>query len=243
MQESEIRNRLLQALPSVARDRLLAASVQVNLPVGTELFCRAERPRFLFFLTSGIASVVFTAEDGATVELSTKGTEGLIGWAHLLGSLLASYDCTMQVAGTGYRIPLAVVQQEFDLSPAVRQRMLEYAQHQYGVANQVAACNRLHQAKQRFVRWLLMVSDRLGSDDLPMTQEFMSTMLGTRRTTVAEVSAELARAGAVEGRRGGLRIVNRAVLEAQMCECYPILRKRYLDLYRDPIRDTGPTGS
>lgn len=148
----------------------------------------------------------------------------------------------MQVPGAGYRIPTSVMQREFDNFVETRLRVLEYAQHQSIVANQVLACNRLHRAEARFSRWLLMVSDRIQSDDLPMTQEFMSVMLGTRRTTVAEVAADLARAGAVEGRRGGLRIANRTVLESHACECYHILRSRYRDLYTRPLRRVEPAG-
>ena len=140
----------------------------------------------------------------------------------------------MQVGGAGYRLPLAVMQREFDDFPETRRRLLEYAQHQLTVANQVLACNRLHRAEARFSRWLLMVADRIGSDDLPMTQEFMSIMLGTRRTTVAEVASDLTRAGAVAGRRGGLRIADRTVLESRACECYQILRRRYVSLYSEP---------
>jgi CRP-like cAMP-binding protein len=208
----------------------------MDLPLGKPLYLRDEDPRYLYFLTSGIGSVVFNSVRGTTVELSTQGAEGVLGWANLLGPERTPSDASMQVAGAGYRIPLAAIQHEFDTSAETRHRVLEYVQHQSIVANQVVACNRLHRAEARFVRWMLMVSDRIHSDDLPMTQEFMSVMLGTRRTTVTEVSSELARAGAVEGRRGGLRIINRKVLESRVCECYPILRARYDALYRAPVR-------
>ncbi len=167
--------------------------------MGSSLFERDRRPQFVHFLTSGIASVVFNSERGTSVELSTEGCEGLVGWLHLLGPVPSGDDCTMQVGGSGYRLPLPLMQREFDEFSDTRRRVLEYAQHQMTVANQVLACNRLHRAEARFSRWLLMVSDRIGSDNLPMTQEFMSIMLGTRRTTVAEVAAGLARAGAGGG--------------------------------------------
>ena len=197
---------------------------------------RDQRPRFSYFLTSGMASVVFNSERGTSVELSTEGNEGLVGWLYLLGPILFDGDCTMQLGGAGYRVPLDAVQSEFDGNADARRRFLEYGQHQMIVANQVLACNRLHRAEARFSRWLLMVSDRVQSDDLGMTQEFMSVMLGTRRTTVAEVAGDLARAKAVEGRRGGLRIVNRAALEARSCECYRLLRPRFDALFSGPDR-------
>ncbi len=241
-EQGEFENRLLAVLPQSCTQRLLAASVHVDLPLGSLLFQRDARPRFVHFLTAGMASVVFNSERGTSVELSTEGNEGLVGWIYLLGPMLSGGDGTMQVAGTGYRIPLGVLQREFDNVPETRQRILEYIQHQVSVANQVLACNRLHRAEARFSRWLLMVSDRIQSEDLPMTQEFMSVMLGTRRTTVAEVAGELARAGAVEGRRGGLRIVNRAALERRACECYRLLQTRYRSLFRTAGEGTREEG-
>jgi CRP-like cAMP-binding protein len=231
MQETKSGNRLLDILPSDSMKRLLAASSHVELPLGTPVFERDQRPRYLHFLTSGIASVVFNSKEGHSVELSTEGNEGVVGWVYLLGPAPSEGDCTMQVPGAGYRVPLAAMQREFDGSAETRRCVLAYVQHQTTVANQVLACNRLHRAEARFSRWLLMVSDRIGSDDLAMTQEFMSVMLGTRRTTVAEVAADLARAGAVEGRRGGLRIADRQALESRACECYSILKTRYAELY------------
>ena len=234
--QSKGENHLLRALPRDCAERLTAASVYVDLPLATPLFQRDEKPHFLYLLTSGIASVIFTSERGKSVELSTQGNEGLIGCSYLLGPMSEACDCNMQVAGAAYRVPLAVMQRELDDSPDTRQRILEYAQQQSIISSQIAACNRLHRAEARFVRWLLMVSDRLGSNELPMTQEFLSMMLGARRTTVAEVCAELNRARAVEGRRGGLRITNRSVLESRVCECYSILRARSESLYSQPLR-------
>ncbi len=231
MQPGKTGNRLLNAVQPGCAERLLEASTKVDLPLGASLFSRDQRPRYVYFLTSGIASVVFNSEKGTSVELSTEGNEGLVGWVYLLGPHPTEGDCTMQVQGAGYRIPLPVMQREFNECPESRQVVLEYVQHQINVANQILACNRLHRAEARFSRWLLMVSDRIQDDNLPMTQEFMSVMLGTRRTTVAEVASDLARAGAVEGRRGGLRIANRETLEQRSCECYQILKTRYAELF------------
>lgn len=239
MEQTRSKNRLLEVLPGASRERLIAAARYVELPLAAELFRRDERPRFVHFLSAGIGSVVFVSQGGTSVELATEGPEGLIGWTYLLGPGLSQGDCTMQVPGAGYRIPLAAVQREFDDSAETRLRILEYAQHQGIFANQIVACNRLHRAEARFARWLLGVSDRIGTNEINMTQEFMSTMLGTRRTTVAEVCADLARNGATESRRGGLRIVNRAALESHACECYGILRAHFDGLYMEPPRVSG----
>jgi CRP-like cAMP-binding protein len=226
-------NRLLEALQPAVAQALLAAAVPVELPLGTRLFAANETPAYLYLLTSGLGSVVFNARDGSSVEISTQGREGLIGASFLLGPLSKSSDCHMQVAGAGFRIPLGVMQKAFHEDPQIRRRVLEFEQHQYIAVCQVAACNRLHRAEARFVRWLLMVADRVGNE-IAMTHEFMATMLGARRTTVTEVCADLARLGAIEGRRGGMHIQDRKVLEQHVCECYANLRCRFDALYAEP---------
>lgn len=228
-------NRFLAVLSRSSQEDLLRGAAEVNLPLGANLFERNERPRSILLLQSGIGSIVFSSERGNSVELSTEGKEGIIGWLSLLGPTPQNTGCSMQVGGRGFRIPRTHFQEIFDRNEEVRARILEYAQHQFGVANQVLACNRLHRAEARFSRWILMVADRIQSDDLPMTQEFMSIMLGTRRTTVAEVASGLARAGAVEGRRGGLRIVDRKKLERHACECYHLLHAQFQTLFSKPL--------
>ncbi len=242
MDRNSFGNRLLDALPQRHAERILGAASEVKLPLGSILFERESRPRHIYFPTTGIASIVFYSERGTSVELSTEGNEGLIGWFNLLGPGLLDGGCNIQVGGAGYQVPLAILQREFDDIPEIRQRILEYVQHQMMVANQILACNRLHRAEARFSRWLLMVADRIQSDDLAMTQEFMSMMLGTRRTTVAEVASGLARVGAVEGRRGGLRIADRTALEHRACECYSVLRSRFDALYTRPLRGEAGVG-
>ena len=158
--------------------------------------------------------MVYTSEHGSTVELATIGDEGVVGWLSLLGPSRDSSDCMMQIGGAGYRIPMKVLLDEFESSAEVRHRVNEFAQHQSLLAYQIVACNRLHQAAARFSRWMLMAQDRIGEDKLPMTQEFLANMLGTRRTTVAEVAGALQRAGAIEYRRGVVRIVSRPLLES-----------------------------
>ncbi len=118
------------------RSRLPAASASwrlariVDFSLGEQLFTREEPTRYLYFLTSGIASTVFISENGTSVELSTQGYEGLTGISYLLGPELSQGDCSIQVAGAAYRVPFAVMQREFRDSHEVRSRLLEYAQHQ-----------------------------------------------------------------------------------------------------------------
>ena len=233
----ESKNRLLAKLSPANRERILSSCQARELPIRLALFGNEETPRHVYFLNSGVASLVFTSERGTTVELATLGSEGLVGWLFLLGGLLSPMDCMMQVAGEGYRMPLSAAQREFDECAEFRVLVLEYVQHQNIQANQIVACNRLHRAEARFSRWLLMVQDRIQSDTLNMTQEFLSNMLGTRRTTVVEVSALLQAAGAIEARRGVVRVADRQKLESYACECYPRLKVLLDELYSDQSRD------
>jgi CRP-like cAMP-binding protein len=232
MSSVEPHNRLLAALPLECRERLLKVSTRVELPIRMQLFGNGEFPRHVYFLTSGIASVVFTSVRGTVVELATLGDEGLVGWNFLLGPLAGPMQCMLQVAGEGYRVPLAIVQREFAEVPEFRKVVLQFAQHQNILSNQIVACNRLHRAEARFARWLLMVQDRIHDDTIRMTQEFLSSMLGTRRTTVVEVAASLERVAAIENRRGIVRIVDRAKLQEHACECYPLLKQVLDELYK-----------
>lgn len=215
--------------------RIVSASKPMDLPLAMPLYDSGGPPQHAYFLTSGIASLVFTSLHGNSIELATTGREGVAGGTFLLVDQQPIGSCTIQLAGTGLRTPLAVLEQEFKQAPEFRFRLLDYMQHQLNLAHQVTACNRLHRAEARFARWMLMVQDRMGTETLPMTQEFMADMLGTRRTTVAEVAAHLQRAGCIEYRRGVVRITHRAELEEHACECYRLLRDRYDRLYSAPL--------
>jgi CRP-like cAMP-binding protein len=235
MPATELQNRLLSTLTPGNCERLLRDAQLVELPIRMQLFGSEETPRYVYFLRSGVASLVFTSERGTTVELATLGSEGMVGWMSLLGPQTGPIECMMQVAGEGFRLPLSTALREFHECEEFRRRVLEFAQHQTILSNQIVACNRLHRAEARFARWLLMVQDRVHSDTIHMTQEFLSCMLGTRRTTVVEVAGTLERGAAIASRRGLVRIVDRAKLEGFACECYPVLKSHLDDLYA-PVR-------
>ena len=231
---AERTSRFLEALPRADAERLLRDAVHTELPLNTPLFARGEMPRYFYLLTSGMASVVYTSQQGNSIELSMIGDEGPVGWLFLLGPMAAMADCSIQVPGAGYRIPAELFQREFDTSHAVRARILEMAQQKALSAYQIAACNRLHKAGPRFARWLLTACDRAKTSNLPITQEFMGHMLGTRRTTVAEEAGALQRSGIIEYSRGHVRILDSAQLEKHACECYRIIKSQYETLYSHP---------
>lgn len=229
------RNLLLAALTPGARESLLSASTEVDLPLRTMLYEAEVTPQYGYFITSGIASVVTEMPDGATAEVGLIGREGLVGSLHLLGPAPVSTSCFIQLEATGLRVPFPYLQKAFRSSDEIRDRVLEFVQSQTSSLGQLAACHRLHEAEERLARWLLMAQDRTQSDVLHFTQEFLAMMLGARRTTVTLVAGSLQRSGLIEYQRGRVKIINRDELEAAACECYPVTRQLLQALYKQEL--------
>jgi CRP-like cAMP-binding protein len=233
----EVNNLFLMSLSSSARERLLSASTKVELPLKAALYEADETPRYAYFITSGIASVVTAMQDGGTAEVGLIGQEGLVGSFHLLGPARATTDCFIQLEATALKIPLRQLEMEFRTSEEIRDRVLEYVQNQALSLGQLAGCHRLHEAEERLARWLLMAQDRVQSDDLNFTQEFLAMMLGSRRTTVTAVAGELHRKGLIEYRRGRVTILDRQRLENVACDCYQIIKGLYDNLYKSTLAE------
>jgi CRP-like cAMP-binding protein len=226
-------SRFLNVLPEAERTLLLTRCRNVPLPLHMVLSECERTPLHAYFLTSGLASVVTSMPDGATVEVGMMGHEGVAGALHLLGPAVISSRCLMQLPGTGLSIAWPKLVLLFEQSPLIRGRILEFVQCQSAALEQIAACHRLHLAEERLARWLLMVSDRTESDYLDLTQEFLSNMLGSRRTTVTRAAGVLEQMGAIEYHRGHLKVVDRQRLVAAACSCYPVIRQLFLRLYED----------
>jgi CRP-like cAMP-binding protein len=186
-------------------------------------------------MTSGIASIVSTMSTGASAEVGIWGKEGLVESFHLLGSARVPSRCFIQMDGTALRMPYKELQKEFVENEHLRAAVLQCVQSQGFILGQLAACNRLHEAEQRLARWLLMVRDRVESENYFLTQEFLGNMLGARRTTVTLAAGTLKRAGLLKYSRGRIQIVDPAGLEQIACECYRTVRNLYLDFYGQTV--------
>jgi CRP-like cAMP-binding protein len=225
-------NLLLEALSPDSRSRLIALSKVVELPLRTQLQAQDEQPKHAYILLSGIASVVVNLPEGGSAEVAVIGREGMSGCISLLGPSAPPSECFMQVAGSAYKIPFADLKTAFLESEEIRTRILELAQQQTLTMSQIAACNKLHDNEARLSRWLLMVQDRLQEDMLPLTQEFLAEMLGSRRTTVALSAGTLQRAGLIEYKRGKVKILSRENLEGAACDCYKVSQRLFRALYK-----------
>ena len=205
------------------------------MPVKTELYSADRIPAYAYFVTSGIASVVTSLADGGIVEVGMIGNEGVVGSLHVLGPAPVPSRCFAQLAGTALRIPMAEFRAAFSGSEEIRYRLLEFVQEQVSSLGQLAACHRLHEAEERLARWLLMAQDRVQSDVLDFTQEFLAEMLGARRTTVTLVAGTLQHTGLIEYRRGRVKILDRGSLENAACDCYQILQPLFKNLYKHTL--------
>ncbi len=205
----------------------------VSIPAREVLFDPNTTPQHAHFITSGVASVVTCMANGATAEVGIWGREGLVECAHLLGSASMPMQCFMQVDGTALRMPYKELQNEYQQSEELRTSILRCVQTQGYIVGQLAGCNRLHEAEQRLARWFLMVRDRLESDTFYLTQEFLATVLGSRRTTVTAAAGELQSKGLIRYSRGRIHIVNPAALELEACECYGTVHRLFQGFYSD----------
>jgi CRP-like cAMP-binding protein len=174
--------------------------------------------------------LISTPEEGSKVEVGLVGNEGLVGIPNILGDNIAVTTATVQLAGSGMRIKASLIKSEFGRGGSLQNLLLRYTQALYALASQNAACNRLHQLDGRLARWLLLVCDRVESNELPLTHEFMSQMLGVRRAGVTEAANRLQQAGLIQYNRGKITVLKRQELEAASCSCYGILKGEYARL-------------
>jgi len=236
---SAIKNRLLAALSQEELDQFFADLYPVSLSLRQILYETGGRLEHVYFIEEGVASVLTTMANGATIEVGMIGAEGMVGLPALLGGEISAQHVVVQIPGNALRMNAAVCKIGFDQSATIRATFLRFTEAILNLSAQTAACNRLHAIDQRCARWLLMAFDRIQSDIMPMTQEFLSAMLGVRRAGVTEAAGELQRAGLIRYQHGRITLIDREGLEASACECYQIDHERLLQLLRHPAdRDT-----
>ncbi|HXI30034.1 MAG TPA: Crp/Fnr family transcriptional regulator [Vicinamibacterales bacterium] len=215
------RNSILRALPPADRARLLPALQHVTFALGDVVGEPGRRMDHIYFPTTAVVSSLYTTEDGATAEMGLAGNDGVVGVSLFLGGDAPPNRTVAIVAGDAFRLKATALREEFAAGGALQMLLLRYTQALLTQISHTAVCNRLHAVEQRLSRWLLMCHDRVDRDDLQMTQEFISNMLGGRRETVTVAAGRLQDAGLIRYARGQITIVDRKGLEAAACECYP----------------------
>lgn len=215
-----IQNKILLGLPRKERDSVWRKLEWVDLPTNTVLHEAGQSIKFGYFINSGLASILNVMSNGKSVEVGLTGKEGFVGTPLLVGFRSSPTRVVMQIAGSGFRIHAQDMTNTLHRCVKLEKGLQRYSQELTMQATQVAACNRVHEVEARLARWLLMSQDRIGSDNVPLTQLFLAHMLGTRRASVSVAAGILQRAGLITYNRGKLQIANRRKLEKRACECY-----------------------
>jgi len=218
-------NQLLAALPEADYERLLADLEFVKLPLGLLVFESGSKLRHLYFPASGIVSLLYAMENGASTEIAVIGSEGVVGIALFMGGESTPSRAVVQSAGHAYRLKASVLKKEFERGGPLQHLLLRYTQALIAQMTQTAVCNRHHAVDQQLCRWLLLSLDRLPSNELAMTQELIANMLGVRREGVTEAAGNLQAAGLIHYTRGHITVLDRPRLEARVCECYSVVRR------------------
>ena len=221
-----VKNTILLGMPRAERETITAMLAFVELPAGVLLNEMGEPIQNVYFINGGLASVLNVMGDGKMVEVGLAGNDGFIGLPLVVGFTSSSNRVVMQVGGNAFRLSAADLRIALRTCPTLERSLNRYSQELGIQATQVAACNRLHEVSGRLARWLLMSQDRLGGNLVPLTQEFLAHMLGTRRASVTVAAGILQKAGLISYKRGAVSIKNRRGLEGASCECYKIITRQ-----------------
>jgi CRP-like cAMP-binding protein len=217
-----VQNLILCALPERECDQFFASMEFVRLRLHQILHEAGEQIRSGYFLNDGMASVLTVQSDGKSVEVGLIGKEGFVGLPVIAGFKTSAQRIITQGDGTGYRLDVDTLRRVLPRCPELSKQLQQYALTSAMEASQIAACNRLHEVRERLARWLLMSHDRIQTTTMPLTQEFLGQMLGSRRASVSEAAGALQKTGAISYTRGTVTIVDRKKLEKVACDCYGI---------------------
>src|SRR5947208_2547656 len=220
-------NRLLAALPAADFARLQPHLELVSLPLGWAVYEAGGTQGYVYFPIDSIVSLLYVMEDGSSAEIAVSGNEGLVGISLFMGGESTPSRAVVQSAGRGYRVRGTLLKKLFESSGDVQHLLLRFTQALITQMTQTAVCNRHHAVDQQLCRWLLLMLDRLSSNEVLMTQELIANMLGVRREGVTEAAGKLQADGLIEYSRGRITVPDRRPLEARVCECYAVVKKEY----------------
>jgi CRP-like cAMP-binding protein len=223
---NHIHNRILLGLPTKEREMLLPKLEFMRLKVHHVLHEPGDSLKSAYFCNTGLISILTVFDDGKSVEVGLVGKEGFIGLPLVAGFRTAPTRAIAQIEASVFRVDgealIAILRQ----CPNLERRLQQFSQIMAAQVTQIAACNRLHEVTERLARWLLMSAERVDSDAMPLTHEFLGQMLGTRRSSVTVAAGMLQKAGMIVHTRGDVRIVDRKKLEEAACECYETMRRQ-----------------
>jgi CRP-like cAMP-binding protein len=231
---ARFKNTILRHLPAAVIENLQLTAIP--LPVGRPLEQAGNTIKNLYFVEEGVGSMTTTFKDGSEAEVSMFGYESVIGVSALMGTKRSLNRIYMQIAGRGFSSPLEYARKEFGKCGEFQHLCLRYVQAQLTQLAQSAGCGVKHSVDQRLARWLLITSDRAQSDTLKFSQEFLGSMLGSKRTSISLAAHRFKLAGLVDYHHGQIQLLDKPGLKEKACECYGVV-KEHLDNYTE--FDTG----
>jgi CRP-like cAMP-binding protein len=216
-----IKNQILAALPRREYERMLPDMELIALPLDVTLYKSGDFIEYVYFPNGGVVSLITHMKSGLAIEVGLIGIDGMVGIPVLLGDKIAFEEAVVQIEGSALRMKSEKLKTRLKKphNPLLTQLLL-YTRNLMKQVAQTAACNRLHTVEERLARWLLMCHDRVESDELQLTQEFIANMLGTRRASVGSAASGLQEDGVIRYSRGHINVLNRKKLEESACECY-----------------------
>lgn len=223
---NHIHNEILLQLSDGESEVLFSKLELVRLKVHHLLHETGDALKSVYFCNSGMISILSVFPDGKSVEVGLVGKEGFVGLPLIVGFQTAPTRAIAQIDATAFRVDGEALITLLPRSPVLERRLQQYSQVFTMEITQIAACNRLHDVEERLARWLLMCADRIKSSELPLTQEFLAQMLGTRRSSVTVAARILQKAGIIAYNRGDVKIVDRRKLEDAACECYGLMQRQ-----------------
>lgn len=223
--ESQYQNALLTSLTDEELQRLAPHLKKVDLEQGEVLHQADSPPNYVYFLETGIAALSVTTADGNDLCMSIVGHESTVGERAIFREGSFIIQCKMLTNGGGYKIPPDIFKKEFERAGTLHDFVIGRLETRLTETSQTALCSHAHLLEERLSRWLLILADRLGSDELPMTQDSIAHMLGVHRPGVSLAAKAFQTAGYIDYQRGHITITNRKGLEAITCECYEVIKK------------------
>lgn len=220
-------NHLLARMLAVDSDYLAQRLEFVNLSIDKAIYTEDDEIEFAYFPIDSLISSLSVLEDGATVEISMIGREGMAGISAILGSGATRLWVRISIGGPAIRLHAKSLQYLFAKNDEIMKAVLSSYRSLIAQISQRSVCNVRHSVLERFSTWLLMVHDRVGSKNLKLTQEMIASRLGARRAGITIAAGLLQSEGAIEYQRGQLQVVDRLLLENASCECYQILRAEF----------------
>src|SRR6266849_10234925 len=226
----QVSNKVLLATPDNEYELMRADLTYVDLPHHLSLHEPTQNIEFVYFPNRGMVSQVVVTKDGRTVEVGVVGNEGFVGAGLAVGLSRSSVREIVQIAGDGFRMVGNALERILRSAPQLQMILNRHSGLQGMQVAQTAACNRLHDIQQRLARWLLMTQDCVNVGILPITHDFIATMMGTDRSTVSGAVGILQKKGIIEYVRGSVKVVNRRKLQLSACECYGVIQQFEDDL-------------